>query len=162
MESILNIRDPLLWIMSVAVVLLLFARLYPLTLYFNSGIRRVTERYAIMSEIPHLDWVWLGATRWRFAGRWCGNGDCLYAADCGSGLYLKREYDLNNVKWVNLPVVLIPRQFVKCVDRSKYGFFDAQFTVSGFKAGELLEFDIKSTDVKIGKFIVRCAATTAA
>lgn len=164
LEILLGDNQLTFWILAIATIS--FVPLYVLCLFvprWRLENRRLCERYLSAAEIPNLNWVWGSNSRLA----WSGNGgfktDNLQLAISPQGLCLKQEdqgliFFAPEFVWVYLPTVCIPWEFVKCVNHSKFGFFDAQITISGFVDGGTLDICVKSTDVRMGKLVAECAA----
>lgn len=120
-------------------------------------IGRLREQFEAAPAISDSEWVWAvgpAAAQVRLSGHSAFYANLLIAfTPQGMCLKLREPYSPLG----NLPAIRIPWQFVKCVAKSKFGFFRADFTVTGFDDGQTIGIEIHSTNQEMGRFIAQCA-----
>ena len=113
------------------------------------------DRYRADAQMPEPNWVFIGNTGTLFeTGTLTLKSNqstfhtCLLIAFSARGLCLKLNPEHGATGF--LPPVCIPWEFVQCVSHSKFGFFKADFTISGLEKGRTIELHVESRDQKVG------------
>ena len=110
--------------------------------------RQLKERYSVPLGAPPLSWVQVHRLEIRtpeFSGSWRNR---QLMATSPVGLFLRLDDGLT---------VLFHWADIKLIHSSKFGFFKAEFTISGFTDGHPISLKLESTDQAVGRFIEQCA-----